>query len=152
DFREDLYYRLAVVSLHLPPLREREEDLLPLTHYLLERISLQLGRPPKPLSQRAENEISSAAWPGNVRELANRIERALVLGATANIEATDLDLENGGNDNQNHYEQVLKDPARLRSLLNEEGWNISRVARRLGVARHRVKYRVHRNGLRSDTK
>lgn len=151
-FRADLYYRLAVVSLHLPPLRERQEDLLPFTHFLLERIARQLGRPAKPLSERAETAIRGHEWPGNIRELANRLERALVLANSESIEAADLDLWGIGGDKRTLDEQVLRDPVRLRGLLDEEGWNISRVARRLGVARHRVKYRVHNFGLRADTK
>jgi DNA-binding NtrC family response regulator len=147
QLRQDLYYRLSVVRLELPPLRDRSEDLLPLTHFLLQRIANDLGRPVRPLSPRAEEALRHHSWPGNVRELANRLERALVLGGSPQLEPADLDLT--------RIEQIpapatsiLDDPVRLRLLLEEEGWNLSRAARRLGIERHRLKYRIGKLGLR----
>ncbi len=150
-FREDLYFRLAVVRLHLPALRDRQEDMLPLANFLIERIARRLGKPLKPLSPRSEIAMLGHPWPGNIRELANRIERALVLGAGAQIEPEDLDLSRIDSP-LTAAGDILGDAARLRLLLETEGWNLSAVARRLGVERHRVKYRIGKLGLqRPDT-
>jgi two-component system, NtrC family, response regulator AtoC len=150
-FRPDLFYRLAVVPLAVPPLRDRAGDLLPLTRFLLERIASDLGRPPRPLSPRAEKAVCRHPWPGNVRELGNRLERALVLGTEGIIEPEDLDLPRDEAGAAVGASVILPDPARLRRLLEEEGWNLAAVARRLGIPRHRVKYRVARLGLRRPT-
>jgi len=147
-FRSDLFYRLSVVTLKLPPLRNRSEDLLPLAHFLLKRIAGRLGRPLRQLGPRAEAVILNHDWPGNVRELANRIERALVLGSSPRIEPEELDLSGPADDTTYRPSLVLEDPARLRRVLEEEAWNLSRAARRLGVERHRVKYRMRKFGLR----
>jgi len=144
-FRDDLFFRLAVVRLRVPSLAERREDLLPLAHFLLNELASTLGRPPRPLSPAAETAILRHGWPGNVRELRNRLERALVLGATERIEPRDLDLVAGA---------VVRSPAvepdarALRRVLREEGWVVARAARRLGVARHWLRYRMKRHGIR----
>jgi len=85
-FREDLFYRLNVVGIHLPPLRERPEEIAPLAARFLERHALRLGVAPRPLSLAALERLERHAWPGNVRELENALERALVLGEGAEIE------------------------------------------------------------------
>ncbi len=84
-FRDDLYHRLAVFPVRLPPLRERREDVLPLARHLLERIGRDLGRATPRLDPGAEAVIEAAPWPGNVRELANALERAAILAGDAPI-------------------------------------------------------------------
>lgn len=88
--REDLYYRLNVVPIHIPPLRERVEDIIPLANYFLERTSLENKFKQKTLSESAKKKLLSYAFPGNVRELGNIIERAAVMSASSEI--TDQDL------------------------------------------------------------
>ncbi|HEX7079001.1 MAG TPA: sigma-54 dependent transcriptional regulator [Candidatus Eisenbacteria bacterium] len=90
SFREDLYHRIAVFPVALPPLRDRKEDLLPLAESLLERIGAELGRSPLRLDAGARRAILGAAWPGNVRELANALERAAILADGGVIDATTL--------------------------------------------------------------
>jgi len=147
-FRQDLYYRLSVVTLRVPALRDRSEDLLGLASFLMERICQRLGRRPRPLSAAAEHAVVAHAWPGNVRELANRIERALVLGSGPQIEPVDLDLAGRVSNELASAEAVLANAAQLRRLLEQEGGNVSAVARRLALPRHKVKYRVAKLGLR----
>jgi two-component system, NtrC family, response regulator HydG len=89
-FREDLYHRLNVVTLRVPPLRERTEDVLPLARYFLERSAVRCGRAVSGFSAGAERCLSLYGWPGNVRELENAVERAVVLGDTDLIQAEDL--------------------------------------------------------------
>lgn len=92
-FREDLYYRLNVVPVHLPPLRERKEDILPLAQYFLKRLCEENGRAPKSLSPSAEKKLLRYDWPGNIRELANIMERAVVMNSTHTIDADLLELD-----------------------------------------------------------
>jgi two-component system response regulator HydG len=89
-FREDLYHRLNVISVRVPPLRERPGDILPLARYFLERCSLRCGRRVTGISIEAEACLLSYTWPGNVRELENAIERAVVLGETDSLLPDDL--------------------------------------------------------------
>jgi Nif-specific regulatory protein len=89
-FREDLYHRLNVVALRVPPLRERPGDIIPLARYFLERSAVRCGRKVTGLSTDAERCLGLYHWPGNVRELENAIERAVVLGETELIETDDL--------------------------------------------------------------
>lgn len=89
-FREDLYYRLNVVPIHLPPLRERREDILPLSEYFLEKICLENHKPRKRLSESARKRLMEYPWPGNIRELANVIERSVVMNVDNLIEPGDL--------------------------------------------------------------
>ena len=79
-FREDLYYRLNVVAIHLPPLRERREDIAALSQYFLRKHSVAIRRNITGISEEAQAKLETYDWPGNVRELANVIERAVVLG------------------------------------------------------------------------
>jgi two-component system response regulator FlrC len=92
-FRDDLYHRIAVFPISLPPLRERRQDLIPLAEALLARIGAQLGRPGLRLDAAATRRITGADWPGNVRELANALERAAILAGGTTIGAEHLVLD-----------------------------------------------------------
>jgi two-component system response regulator AtoC len=93
--REDLYYRLNVVPIYLPPLRDRRDDILPLSHYFLEKMCVDNHKSPKTFSAEAIKKLYAYPWPGNVRELANIIERAVVMTAHSEITPEHLYLENG---------------------------------------------------------
>ena len=90
QFREDLYYRLNVVPIHLPPLRDRREDILPLAEFFLEKICLENHKVRKRLSEAARRRLMEYPWPGNIRELANVIERSVVMNIDNCIEPGDL--------------------------------------------------------------
>ena len=92
-FRKDLYYRLNVVELHVPPLRKRQEDILPLARVLLAEAALRLKRPTSGLSPRAADQLLRYDWPGNVRELENAMERAVALAQASHMESEDLPEE-----------------------------------------------------------
>jgi len=92
-FRADLYYRLNVVNLEVPPLRQRKEDILPLAEYFLKNQSTFYGEPPKVLSSDAKGLLLNYAWPGNIRELANAVERAYVLTTGEEIKPAVLPFE-----------------------------------------------------------
>lgn len=92
-FRQDLYYRIKVVPIVLPPLRERREDILPLAHSILERLSRRMGRKVPELTDQARRRLLEHAWPGNVRELENTLERVMIFSRADRIDAGDLLLE-----------------------------------------------------------
>lgn len=91
-FREDLYYRLNVIPIHLPPLRERVEDIVPLAQRFLERHSQRAGHPARKLSKASRDFLERHAWPGNIRELGNAMERVVAFAETDLIEPSDLDF------------------------------------------------------------
>jgi NtrC-family two-component system response regulator AlgB len=91
-FRDDLYFRLNVVTLHLPPLRERPEDVLPLAYHYLRVFGTRQGRRSVSLSPTCEQAMQTYPWPGNLRELRNAIERAVILAPRDTVEAADLGL------------------------------------------------------------
>ncbi len=92
-FREDLYHRLAVFPIHLPPLRERRRDILPLTDTLLAGICRGLGRPPATITDDARTRLERHSWRGNIRELANALERAVILAGGPNLDAAHFRLD-----------------------------------------------------------
>lgn len=94
EFREDLYYRLNVLMIKLPPLRDRGEDILTIAQYLIQHISNELGIEPYPLSIEAKDALLTYSWPGNIRQLENRLKKALVLADASALSAADLELEN----------------------------------------------------------
>ncbi|MGE0324650.1 MAG: sigma-54-dependent transcriptional regulator [Polyangiaceae bacterium] len=93
SFREDLYHRLAVFPIRLPPLRERREDIVPLADALVKRLSAELGRSAPDLSEPVQRYLREAEWPGNIRELRNVLERALILCDGTTVEKSHLWLE-----------------------------------------------------------
>ena len=94
-FREDLYYRLNVVPIALPPLRERREDILPLAEYFLDRLCVENHKEKKRFAESAKRRLMEYNWPGNIRELANIIERSVVMDQSSLIEADHLYIESG---------------------------------------------------------
>ncbi len=146
EFRRDLYYRLKVVALRLPPLRDRREDIRPLAAHFLSRFAREAGRPTPPLDDRAATLLEDYAWPGNIRELANVLERAIVLGAGDLITVDDLPEElherapDGSNANtsvppRTGYHDAVAAAKReiLRDALRTEGGHQTRAAKRLGL-------------------
>jgi transcriptional regulator with GAF, ATPase, and Fis domain len=134
-FREDLYYRLNVVNLHLPPLRERGDDIAILARFLLNKYAAEFGAPVKGFTPKALEAMQSYDWPGNVRQLENRIKKAIVLADKTLIGAEDLDL---GGDQQRAIvplTQAREDFTRkyILEVLERNGGNRTRTARDLGV-------------------
>ena len=148
-FREDLYYRIKVFSLELPPLRERAEDILPLARHFVSRFAQSMGKPVKGFAPEAEALLESYRWPGNVRELENAIERAMVIGRDPEIRARDLPLrvENGSSPETSSLEALEKEHI-IRVMREMEG-NVTRSAKVLGIDRATLynkmkKYGIHR--------
>jgi DNA-binding NtrC family response regulator len=149
DFREDLYYRLKVVQLDLPPLRERPEDLEPLTAYLLEKIGQRLKRQVPRLGEAARAAIARHDWPGNVRELENALERAVIL-ADETIAPEHLGLPDGAAGGPGEAEMPdlsLDDYFRRFVLEHQAQMTETELARRLGISRKALWERRQRMGL-----
>jgi transcriptional regulator with PAS, ATPase and Fis domain len=135
-FREDLYYRLNVVQLHLPPLRERGEDVVVLANYLLQKYGEELGGSARlAFAPKALTAVRKYTWPGNVRQLENRIKRAIVLAEGGRITAEDLDIH------EEDLEEILPLAEALERFkrryidqaLERNGDNRTKTARELGV-------------------
>lgn len=143
-FRNDLFFRLNVVSLTVPPLRERKEDVSTLAESFLKRSCLEMKKPPMRISPAAMKKLCSYAWPGNVRELENVIERAVVLGGTQTLESEDFVLQSVdlvGNDGSAEqtgdvpfHESVDRHKHRIiRQALERTGGSRVRAAKLLGL-------------------
>jgi two-component system NtrC family response regulator len=151
-FREDLYYRLGVVTVSLPPLRDREEDLLLLARAFLQRYVAQYGRRIAGFSAEGLAAMRAHTWPGNVRELENRIRGAVILTEGKSITGADLELAGQVAAARPVLLRDVREQAEqdhVRKALLRCGWNISQAAVELGVSRPTVhdlikRYRLSR--------
>ena len=136
-FREDLYWRLNVVQIHIPPLRERPEDVPVLAEHFLARFAQSMSRRPMRFAPEAMDALAAYAWPGNVRELQNAIERAVVIGRGEVVRAADLPLRvtQGQAAGSAPGSLAEAERAHVLSVLEANGWNITRAARVLDVDR-----------------
>ncbi|MET0554065.1 MAG: sigma-54 dependent transcriptional regulator [Vicinamibacteria bacterium] len=149
-FREDLYFRLAVAPVRVPPLRERVEDVGPLARHFLARAA---GENPPELTAGAVAALERLPWPGNVRELKNLIERTVALhdGGPITAESLRFGAYDGppphpGTESPAALDSIVKDA--LVSALEQTSWNVSAAARRLQTPRHILKYRMAKYGIR----
>ncbi len=160
-FRSDLYYRLNVVSVHLPALRERREDIPMLVSHFLCSKAEQLGLPQKSFSPQALDLLLQYSWPGNIRELENLIERALVLSHGSTISADDLPQYLHTSNGRTHpvQQSVMRGETRLseavdqfeqeliRTALTQAQNNQTRAAELLGTTRRILKYKMDKLGI-----
>jgi DNA-binding NtrC family response regulator len=153
-FRKDLYYRLAVVPLDLPPLRERQGDVSLLARHFVNTISAQHGLEPPQLSKRALQHLERHDWQGNVRELRNLCERLCILLPGQNIQPTNLNLPEREQDSESGFrlpaggirlESLEKDA--IHQALDLAGGNKSQAARLLGISRDTLLYRLKKYAL-----
>ena len=156
SFREDLYYRLAVVTLVLPPLRERRDDILPLSRHFAARIAAANDQPVPAITADAERVLNAYDWPGNVRELENVMERALALHPEGPIEAQDLPARLRSQENASPLSIALPEDGLDLTALEKEliqralvkcKGNRSATARYLGLTRNTLNYRLEKYGI-----
>ncbi len=158
-FREDLYYRLNVVPINIPPLRERKEDIPFLAKHFVQKLSKELGTPAREIAPAAMERLLAHSWPGNVRELENTIERSLVLASGDVLQAADIRIEAPRNnipmqaqqapllpegETLEHWEQMM-----IREALRRANGNKSQAARMLGLTRNALRYRLSQMGMDS---
>ncbi len=154
SFREDLYYRIRAVSINIPPLRERKDDIPLLARSFLDSCSKSQGRFPMRIDKKTLEHLTRYGWPGNVRELENEIERAVALSSGDSIAlvdfSDDISLSAGphagtsvpsAGDLRSHEIQIIKE------VLEETGGNKSEAARRLGISREGFRKKCIRYGL-----
>ena len=147
-FREDLFYRLNVVGLTLPPLRQRKQDIPLLAEHFLHRYVQETHRPVDRISREALDEMMVYDWPGNVRELENAIERAVVVGKARQILPEDLPIvcrPTVAAARGVTLEDVEKE--HIRQILNDQQWNVARSARALGIDRSTLYSKIKRYSI-----
>ncbi len=149
EFREDLYYRLNVFTIDIPPLRERIEDIRLLAYHFIKVYAEQMNKPTKHIGKRALKALENYPFPGNVRELENLIERAIVLGDGEVVQLKDLPLDQSAS--MPTWESIKEmEHHHIGSILEKYDWNISRSAKALGVDRVTLyskikKYSIEKN-------
>jgi DNA-binding NtrC family response regulator len=147
-FRQDLLYRLNTITLTLPPLRERQEDIFPLADHFLRRYQLRYGRESMEFSKEARDLLQRYHWPGNVRELEHAVEKAVILSQGTMILATDLNLpipprkEETGIRTLDELEKEA-----LRHALEQHAGNIVHAARALGITRQTFYNKMKKYGI-----
>ncbi len=157
EFRSDLYFRLNVLTLVLPALRERGEDILLLAHHYAQQTAQRYRLPPPRFSEDALGALASYSWPGNVRELKHLTERAVLLSGGAPLTATAFALPARPQDDAQAIPEgwrgvTLGDAERtlIQQALTESGGNISEAARRLGITRMTLRYRMEKYRIRLE--
>ena len=157
-FREDLYYRLNVVKIHIPPLRQRPEDILPLTYHFLKEFSNSYNKPVISLKSSAETLLLNFNWPGNVRQLKNAVEKMVIFCHTSEIEYEDvikaLELEATGepeySDSEQHLKNAINDFEKkyIMKTLQKHAGRISETAQVLGIDRSNLFKKMRKLGLK----
>lgn len=147
-FREDLYYRLNVFSISIPPLRERRSDIPLLCNFFLKKIATSLNKPVNSFSKEALDKLTTYDWPGNVRELKNAVERAIVVAKESYISMDDLPILPCPKDVPEDKSLEAIEKAHIKSLLEEMGWNITRTAEVLKIDRATLYNKIEKYGLR----
>jgi len=151
-FREDLYYRLSVINVELPPLRDRGDDIVLLANHFLERFSSESKRVGMSFDRRTVSQMRAHDWPGNVRELENRIKRAVILSEDRRIKPTAL----GFDSNSRGVRKTLADlreeveGAHIREALAVNNWNVSRASGDLGVSRTTLYDLMEKYGIKRE--
>ena len=155
-FREDLYWRLKVVPIELPPLRERREDIRDLALHFLHRYAAAYGRPPQTLTEPAIQMLEHHSWPGNIRELENLIERLVVVCDSPVVDESmlPLDLTVGAGlareaEKESNFAAAMAafEKGYLRRVLAQCGWNRRRAAEQLGIGYSTLKAKLRLHGL-----
>ncbi|MFQ5749159.1 MAG: sigma-54-dependent transcriptional regulator [Planctomycetota bacterium] len=160
-FRPDLYYRLKVVPIEIPPLRERREDIRPLAQHFLNQFRRQAGVKVEGFGEEVLADMEAYSWPGNVRELRNAVERAVLLTTEPLIGREDLPPEVSGTESRSAVNGLPSLPsdgvdlarvekAWVEEALNRSHGNRSRAARLLGMNRDQIRYRIHKFGLETN--
>ncbi len=149
-FREDLYYRLNVFTICLPPLRSRPGDIAKIAHYFLEKYASAMHKNVRSFSPEAMAALKAYTWPGNVRELENAIERAMVVATGQTIEKEHLPLD--AMQPLSPEGKRLEDMERrhVHAILRETGWNISRSAAILGIDRVTLYHKIEKYGFKRE--
>ena len=171
DFRDDLFYRLNVVPIELPPLRERRHDIPALLQHFLDKFNGKLDRQVREVAPEAVSVLSRYGWPGNIRELENLMERVILLLESDVIEVEDLPAQvrdaplvsSGELPELPRTEEgeSLKEVVRVHTeelerelivrALDETGWNVTHTAQRLGISRKGLQLKMKEYGLRKAT-
>ncbi len=149
-FRQDLYYRLNVLQIKMPPLRERSGDILLLAHYIFTRFSDEKGHRVKGFSEEALNSMNQYDWPGNIRELINRVRRAMVMCEKFLISPVDLGLERRTNSRMQVTLNEARDSAEassIRGALAQSRGSVSVAARQLGISRVSLYRLMEKHGI-----
>ena len=148
EFREDLFYRLGVFDIQIPPLRARPADILPLSETFLQEIGRSFGRPPVGLTRDARQALLQHDWPGNVRELRNILERAAILCEGALIDTNHLALQSGDRSLRSDTTDLgVVERTTIAKVLHECRGNKTRAARRLGLSRTQLHLRIRKYRL-----
>jgi two-component system response regulator HydG/two-component system response regulator AtoC len=152
-FREDLYWRLNVVRIHLPPLRERKEDIPLLVQHFVQKFAKENNRPIPTIEPEVLDVLLNYDWPGNVRELANVIERAVILSTFGVISLKHLPKRILGKESEtndfslNTLNLLEMEKALIIKALNETGWNQTKAAQLLGISRKQLRTKMKHHGL-----
>jgi len=149
-FREDLYYRLNVFTIYIPPLRERRSDIPILANHFVQKFARQMNKPILKISDEAMEILLNHSWPGNVRELENAIERAMVVGKPPEIKPSDLPfhLEKVNSFETDSLEEVEKN--HIQRVLKKYDWNISKAATALNIDRVTLYNKIKKYGLQKN--
>ncbi|MDZ7695899.1 MAG: sigma-54 dependent transcriptional regulator [Deltaproteobacteria bacterium] len=149
DFREDFLYRIKVIKIHIPPLRERKEDIPLLVRHFLNKYSHQTTKQVDHVSKDALAMLSTYHWPGNVRELENAIERAVVLSKSRTLKADDFAFLQPGT-GTHAKPQTLRERERnyIREILESQDWNVTQSAKILGINRVTLHKMINRYDLK----
>jgi DNA-binding NtrC family response regulator len=147
-FREDLYYRLTVFEIKLPPLRARRGDVAKLAHFFLGKYARSMNRKMQGFSPEAMLALKAYEWPGNVRELQNVVERALVVARGPMIEREHFILHTDSVSLSTGKRLEDMERAHIAVILRETGWNISRSATILDIDRVTLYHKIERYGLK----
>jgi two-component system NtrC family response regulator len=156
-FREDLYYRLGVITINIPPLRERQGDIMLLSTLFLRRFSEELGKKVKGFAPASIELLESYEWPGNVRELENKIQRAVIMSEASMIEPHDLAFSEvqTGRKNITLYGMTLREARdkvereKIAHAVSKHGGNIAKAARELGISRPTLYDLAKKHGIQN---
>jgi DNA-binding NtrC family response regulator len=150
--REDLFYRISAISVHLPPIRERREDIMPLANSFMKRFVAQANRPISGFSAAAAERLAAFDWPGNVRQLQNEIQRAVLLCESTEIDSTDLSITSVKQESEQSQDTnftLLEGVERnaIVQMLKETGGNKLETAKRLGIGRQTLYNKIKAYGI-----
>jgi DNA-binding NtrC family response regulator len=146
-FREDLYYRLNVFPIHMPPLRERREDIHALAEHFLERLSARMGRPKKGLSPETRDILLNYRWPGNVRELQNALERALIVSPVETLMPEHLPFYRAPSRESGTRTLAQAEKQMIMAALDRNFGDRKKTAEELGISLRTLQYRLKEYGL-----